>query len=153
MAEHRRRIPKPIKGQLVLEAGDKCANPGCPNWRSHIHHIRHWAVYKAHDSDHMIAICPSCHDSVHYAGGISDDTLYAWKKIIRPEGEFRSHIYVEPAKDIRVLTGSMCVETENSSGAVFKLSNANTFSLRILDGDIFISSGLVKICRARRLCG
>jgi hypothetical protein len=151
MAEQRRKILKRIKRQLVLEAGNKCANPGCSNWHSHIHHIKHWAVYKAHDSDHMIAICPSCHDSVHYAGGISDETLYAWKKIIRPERELRSHIYVEPAKDIRVLTGSMCVEAENSSGAVFKLSNANTFSFRILDGDIFISSGLLQDLSGRTI--
>ena len=54
----RQKIPKTQKKQLIEEAGGKCANPGCSHWRTHIHHIKHWQVYKAHDTNHMIAVCP-----------------------------------------------------------------------------------------------
>ena len=33
------------KAALRAQAGGKCANPGCPVPRTHLHHIREWAVY------------------------------------------------------------------------------------------------------------
>jgi hypothetical protein len=148
MAE-RQRIPRAQKSQLVQEAGGKCANPGCSHWRTHIHHIKHWSAYRAHDSQHMIAVCPTCHDEIHRGGGISDKTLYQWKKLVRNATDITGHIYVEPSTEIRVLTGSMCVTTDNAEAIVFTLSNTNKFRFKIRgDGDIFLAS-----CTIRDLSG
>jgi hypothetical protein len=88
VATRQRKVPKSLKAQLIKQAGDKCANPGCSNWRVHLHHIQHWAVYKTHDGKHMIAICPSCHDAVH-TSGIDDEMLYRWKTyLVRPRLKF-----------------------------------------------------------------
>jgi len=145
MATRRKRISKTQKRQLVQEAGGKCANPGCSRWRTHIHHIQQWSVYKADDSDHMIAVCPSCHDEIHYGGGINDELLYKWKKIPRNHHtDIAGHIYVEPSTEIRVLTGSMCVTTDTEA-AVFKLSNSNKFTFKVSgDGDIFLANCTIK---------
>jgi hypothetical protein len=107
----------------VAEAGDKCANPGCSRPRVHIHHIKHWSVYKTHNAADMIAVCPSCHDEIHNGKlKISDDDLYTWKQVERkPTSEHRAHIYVEPAQPARLLTGSLTIETTNANLIVFEL--------------------------------
>jgi hypothetical protein len=96
----------------------------------------------------MIAVCPTCHDEIHNGGGISDELLYEWKKIPRNgdmASEIVGHIYVEPSTEIRVLTGSMCVATDNAEAVVFQLSNANKFSFKIRgDADIFFASCTIK---------
>jgi hypothetical protein len=66
MAVHRPKVTEEVKNRLRTEARGKCANPGCSNVRAHIHHIREWAVYKTHDDQHMIAVCPACHDAIHH---------------------------------------------------------------------------------------
>lgn len=44
------------------------------------------------DQDHMIAICPTCHDAVHHGPlEITDDTIYSWKSIKRKPTN-RDHI-------------------------------------------------------------
>lgn len=144
MTKQQRKI-KPVQKKLLIdEAGGKCANPGCCNWRLHIHHIKHWAVYKTHDSAHMIAICPSCHDAVHHGTlPISDEILYQWKGIEKNQTPEVAHIYVEPAAELKLLTGTLYISTTNNQAAVFQLSNSNQLKIRVLDGDILqVSSRL-----------
>lgn len=137
MATAQRKIKPSLKRLLVNKAGGKCANPGCSNWRVHIHHIKYWAVYKAHEAEDMIAICPSCHDAAHHGNlKISDDLLYQWKGVVRPTSPDSVHIYVEPAQELKLLTGSICIATTNDQAAVFELSNSNNLKLRVLDGDL-----------------
>ena len=148
VAKQQRNVPKSLKAQLIKDAGDKCANPGCSNWRVHLHHIKHWAVYKTHDGKHMIAICPSCHDAVH-TSRIDDETLYRWKSISRPAAnEIRDHLYVEPSPEIRCLTGSMCVLADSTNALVFTLSNSNHFGFRVRTAISFCRIALCEICRA-----
>jgi hypothetical protein len=64
MAEHRPAIKRGIRKRLLREAGGKCANPGCMNVRAQIHHIMEWYIYGTHDPNHMIAVCPTCHDEI-----------------------------------------------------------------------------------------
>ena len=136
MAQVQRKIKPELKHQLIVEAGGKCANPGCSNWRVHIHHIKHWAVYKAHEASHMIAICPTCHDAAHHGRlKITDEALYLWKGIARPSTPATAHIYVEPATELKLLTGSLCIATKNDQATVFELSNTNHLKLRVLDQD------------------
>ena len=76
----RPKIKPSVKRALIDEAGGKCANPGFPNILTEIHHIRDWHVYFIHDPDHLIAICPACHDAVCRGDlRISADTAYQWK--------------------------------------------------------------------------
>ena len=141
MAEAQRKIKPSLKRLLIDKAGGKCANPGCSNWRVHIHHIKHWAVYKAHEAADMIAICPSCHDAAHHGRlRISDELLYAWKGVVREGTADSVHIYVEPASTLKLLTGSLCIATTNDQVAVFELSNSNQLRLRILDQDLLMVS-------------
>ena len=144
MATKQRKVPNSLKAQLIKESGDKCANPGCSNWRVHLHHIKNWSVYKTHNGEHMIAICPSCHDTVH-TSGIDDETLYRWKSIRRgASGEIQDLLYVEPSPEIRCLVGSMCVLADSSNALVFLLSNSNHFGFRVEDSDIFLSYCLLR---------
>lgn len=137
MAQRQRKIKPALKRLLIDESGGKCANPGCSNWRVHIHHIKHWAVYKTHDSAHMIAICPSCHDAAHHGSlEITDEEIYQWKGIRRAVVPDSAHIFVEPASELKLLTGSLCISTTNDQLVVFELSNTNQMQFRVLDKNI-----------------
>lgn len=141
-----RNIPARIKQKLVEEAGGKCANPGCSNIRVDQHHIREWAVYKAHDSDHMIAICPACHDAVHHGQlRINDSTLYQWKGIERLQtGTRRAHLYVEPSRDLTLLAGTIHLRTRNQEQVVFEISSTNRVQFRIVDSELLFVSCVVE---------
>lgn len=76
MAKLQRSIKPKIKQRLYEETGNKCANPGCSVWRSHIHHIKQWAVYKVYNAPDMVAICSSCHDEVHHGVLGTTDEVY-----------------------------------------------------------------------------
>jgi hypothetical protein len=145
MAEALRKIKPALKRLLIDKAGGKCANPGCSNWRAHIHHIKHWAVYKTHAAADMIAVCPSCHDAAHHGQlKISDELLYEWKAVIRPAAPDTVHIYVEPAASLKLLTGTIAISTRNDQAAVFELSNSNHLKFRVLDQDVLqVSSRLL----------
>lgn len=145
MADQQRKIKPTLKRQLVAEAGGKCANPGCSNWRSHIHHIKHWAVYKCHNAADMIAICPSCHDSAHHGSlKISDDVLYLWKGVERHSLPDTAHLYIEPAREVKLLTGTIAISTTNPEAVVFELSNSNRLKFRVLDGDLLQVSARIR---------
>jgi hypothetical protein len=85
---------------LVAEANGKCANPGCSNTLVEFHHINRWHVVRTHDPAHMVAVCGACHDSMERGSlVISDETAKAWKKLIRDDDPYRTHIYVEPGRE------------------------------------------------------
>ena len=138
MAKYRPEISNSIKKRLRAEAGHKCANPGCPNRRTHVHHIREWAVYQTHDEQHMIAVCPSCHDAIHCGAiSIDDVVLYQWKSTTRRSDQIRGHIYVEPGEPAKVLLGTIAITAPNKA-LVFELSPYNRLKFTIKDGDILL---------------
>jgi hypothetical protein len=47
-----------------------------------------------------------------------------------------AHIYTEPARELKFLTGSLCISTTNDQAVVFELSNTNHLKLRVLDTDM-----------------
>ncbi|EPM8857397.1 HNH endonuclease signature motif containing protein [Vibrio parahaemolyticus] len=137
MSKVRKKIDPKIKKKVIDECGNKCANPGCANWRTHVHHIEHWAIYGSNDEKILIPVCPSCHDAIHHGSiKIDDETLYKWKSIDRPIQSGRAHIYVEPSKNIKLLTGTIALATKNRKVTIFKLSDNNKLSFKILDGEI-----------------
>ncbi|WP_141678033.1 HNH endonuclease signature motif containing protein [Vibrio splendidus] len=137
MTKNRKKIKPDVKRQIMGEAGNKCANPGCSNWRVHIHHIKHWAIYQSDDPSILIAVCPSCHDAIHHGSlEFTDEILYAWKGIERPTKPNTTHVYIEPSDNIKLLAGSIALATKNDGATIFELSANNKLSFRILDGDI-----------------
>jgi hypothetical protein len=85
----------------------------------------------------MIAICPSCHDAAHHGSlKITDEVLYVWKGIKRPNSPDTVQIFVEPARDLKLLTGTICLSTKNEQLTVFEFSNSNRLKIRVLDGDM-----------------
>lgn len=139
MAERRPEVPKDLKLALVKEAGMKCANPGCSNYRTHMHHIREWHVYKVHSKEDMIAVCPSCHDQIHNGRlPIADDIIYRWKNIKRTSTK-RDLLYVElnEGEPAKLLLGTIAV-TGQSGLIVFELSTNNRLSFRLINEDIFL---------------
>ena len=138
MAQHRPEISNHVKKRLRREAGNKCANPGCPNVRTHLHHIREWAVYATHDAQHMIAVCPTCHDAIHHGSiSISDEKIYEWKKITRPQSTVRTHLYIEPGTFTKVVLGSIAISAPQEA-IVFNLSQNNRLKFRIVENEILL---------------
>lgn len=145
MAKHSRHIPKTVKEFLIDESQGKCANPGCNNTRLEIHHIKPWAVYKAHDSKHMIAVCPTCHDACHHGDLIiSDDILYAWKKTTRPPDKIHSQIYVEPHSISKLLVGTIALQqAKNRKVIVINFSAQNKLDFYIENDWINVNTTIV----------
>jgi hypothetical protein len=143
---HRPKVPSYIKIALCQEAGNKCANPGCPNALIELHHINLWHVYQTHSQTDMIAVCPTCHDNAHRGTLVIDDhTIRRWKLIHRPLSK-RSHIYIEPGEDVRVLLGSVYMTNGASTPdglVIFDLSPHNRLSFRIIDGDVLLTNLVV----------
>lgn len=133
-----RKIKPRLKERLIREAGGKCANPGCHALRTHFHHIKEWASYQTHNAEDMIAVCPNCHDAIHYGKlPINDETIYEWKKVARPSQVVRDFLYVEPSKVTKVLLGSICVEAPETA-VIFDLSPNNHLKFRIVDDEILM---------------
>lgn len=136
MTRKRTKVGKKVLEQLRREAGDKCANPGCPTHRTHIHHIREWHVYRTHDAKYMIAVCPMCHDDIHHGTiTLSDETIYRWKEIVRLGDEIRGQLYVEPSGFTKLLAGTIAIAAPLNI-AVFHLSNNNYLRFDIKDDNL-----------------
>ena len=149
MAKQRTNVPVALKRELIREAGEKCANPGCPSKRTHIHHINEWHVYETHEGSDMVAICPTCHDAVHYGSlPIGDETLRRWKGIERPTSR-RDHVYVEPGETSKYLLGSFVV-TAKDGLTVFDLGHSR-LSFRIADGEIMLVDLVVSSADGREI--
>jgi hypothetical protein len=136
MTKRRSKIPPEMHERLLAEAGQKCANPGCPNIRTHIHHIKEWAVYQTHDERYMIAVCPSCHFAIHHGAiALTDEVVLAWKGIDRTPNIARHHIYVEPKLPPETWFGGFAVRLIDR-GAVINLSPTNSVSMQIVDSEL-----------------
>ena len=151
MAQHRPDIGKKIKNKLRGEVANKCANPGCPNTRTHLHHIKEWAVYETHDAKDMIAVCPSCHDAIHHGQlAISDETLYQWKKGHGTDRSRTGHLYVEPGGERKLLLGSIAV-TADKRVMAFKLSPTSYANLSLEDDEITLLDLTISSVRGAEL--
>jgi hypothetical protein len=136
MTSKRPKIKGDVRKTLIREAGGKCANPGCSNTLTEIHHIREWSVYFSHDPEHMIAICPTCHDAVSRGElKITADIAYSWKRISRT-AHTRGYLYVEPAETPpRLVAGTLSLR--GTSGlVVFSENPLQRLSFRLNAMDI-----------------
>jgi hypothetical protein len=136
-----RSTPPALKEQLREEASGKCANPGCPTQRTHIHHIAEWAVYETHDGDDMVAVCPTCHDAIHHGKlPIDDETVRRWKAIPRSGAVQRAHLYVEPPESEwpKFLFGQIAI-TGASGVTVFDIGPSAHLGFELADGELMLA--------------
>jgi hypothetical protein len=56
-----RNPPLPLKREVLVEAGHRCAIPTCRQTTTEIAHIIPWSKVKKHEFDNLIALCPNCH--------------------------------------------------------------------------------------------
>lgn len=64
MTDDRPPIPRPLRRQVLTEAGHRCAIPTCRRHPVEVHHIKSWARVREHTFDNLIALCPTCHARV-----------------------------------------------------------------------------------------
>jgi hypothetical protein len=82
----------------------------------------------------MIAVCPSCHDAIHYGKlRISDEDLYTWKNLSRPKRPDVAHVSVDPAGKLDLVLGSISLSSANSEQMIFSLANGSFLKIRLLD--------------------
>lgn len=145
MAAEARSIPRKIREGLLHESNGKCANPGCTNSRVEIHHIRQWSIYKAHDSEHMIAVCPTCHDACHNGTfKISDELLYRWKGLTKERTYAEANIFVPSAEVTRLSMGTITLQQAKERGTiVFNLSSENKLSFSVKNNWLKVSAKFV----------
>lgn len=144
MARQRTPVSNAAKKRLRAQAGGKCANPGCPTTRTHVHHIREWAIFETNDEEYLIAVCPTCHDAAHHGElPIDDDTILRWKSTPRSVGLKRGHLYVEPGDTTRLLLGSVAISAP-SEAIVFQLSKNNRLAFRVKEGDLLLLDAEVR---------
>lgn len=152
---NRPKVNKALKRRLVAEAGGKCANPGCPNALTELHHIAEWHVVQTHDAAAMIALCPACHEAVNRGElRVDDATAYAWKGIDRSEdGGQRGHLYVEPteAEAARLLLGSFLVRSATTGLLVFSEQPSRRLAFAVSDMDIMGLEASVTDVHGQRL--
>lgn len=136
MKVSRKKIGQKVKKELLKEAGYKCANPGCPNRLTEIHHIKEWHMYHTNDQKDMIVLCPVCHE--HVKRGelmIDDETLYRWKSIA-PKPIHEDQLFIELAPSLKILLGTVAATSEYTFN-ILKFSKTNQLGVRIVDRDIF----------------
>ena len=61
MPAGRPAIPAQLKRAVLVEAGHRCAIPGCGSTTTEIAHIKPWTDVKEHTFENLIALCPNCH--------------------------------------------------------------------------------------------
>lgn len=76
--QNRPPIPRPLKRQILLEAGHRCAIPTCRQHPVQIDHIDDWAKVKQHRPENLIALCGTCHDR-KTKGDIDRQSLLQYK--------------------------------------------------------------------------
>lgn len=145
MAGEARSISRKIREVLLNESNGKCANPGCNNSRVEIHHIRQWSIYKAHDSEHMIAVCPTCHDACHNGTfKISDELLYRWKGLTKERTYTEANIFVPSAEVTRLSMGTITLQqAKERETIVFNLSSENKLSFSVKSNWLKVSAKFV----------
>lgn len=142
MTKVSRHIPEKVRAKLLKESGGACANPGCSNVRTEIHHIDEWAIYKTHNSEAMIAICPACHDACHNGIlKITDDTLHKWKKIKRHDQISHAHIFVSPSEELsKIICGSFSVSRQRKGRlVVIEVFGEDALSFEVKENWLLVS--------------
>lgn len=117
-----RYIKAEIRRELIKEVGGKCANPGCPSLITEFHHLDEWSIWKSHDSNRMIAICPNCHSYAHKKGTkLTDNELLQWKANAGKRNSTTAYpVYVTPSDETLFRFGNFKFKGNTKAFAVGK---------------------------------
>lgn len=139
----RKKIKADLKEKLLNEMGNKCANPGCANIRTHLHHIKEWAIYQSDDPAILIPVCPTCHDAIHHGKiKITENELLGWKQIKRNQTHHRAHVYIEPSNEFSILLGPYQLKYSENEIIVLDFDGPKlAFSIR--NSEIFLTDAIV----------
>lgn len=78
----RKKLPIPVRHQLLMEAGYKCGNPACRNVITlELHHIEYVCAGGGDETSNLLVLCPYCH-SLHHAGHIPVEAIRLWKGLL-----------------------------------------------------------------------
>ena len=78
----RKKLPLPVRHQLLMEAGYKCGNPTCRNVITlDLHHIEYVSQGGGDHPPNLLVLCPYCH-SMHHAGHIPVEAIRLWKGLL-----------------------------------------------------------------------
>ena len=61
MDSDRRKLPREVERDVLVEAGHRCAIPACRALHPEVHHIKPLAEGGSDDFENLIALCPNCH--------------------------------------------------------------------------------------------
>lgn len=117
MPEGRPPIPRPLKRDLLIEAGYRCAIPTCRAVSPlQIDHIEDWARVREHKFDNMIVLCSNCHGRKGNGHGQIDRTALRQYKanlalLNHRYGDFErrilDHFAANPEPNFIILPGGM----------------------------------------------
>lgn len=151
----RAKVSSRVKREILDGAGRKCANPGCANRLTQLHHIDEWHIYHLHDPTRMVPLCPTCHSHVHRKLGIpiSERETVMWKAIRRASDSVSrvSHLYVEPGSDASLILGTVRFTTSSDRLLLLYLSETSRLSFRIINGSILLLGLAMSSPRGRQL--
>ena len=78
----RKAVSESTKAAVLLEAGNKCANPVCRHVITlEIHHIVWVRDGGGNEPSNLLALCPNCH-ALHTAGHIPPHAIRVWKGLL-----------------------------------------------------------------------
>jgi hypothetical protein len=78
----RSKIPEPVKREVLMEAGYRCAVPTCRTILTiDLHHMIPVSKKGGNEAYNLIALCPNCHALFH-KGIITEEAIRNWKGML-----------------------------------------------------------------------
>lgn len=135
MAEINRNIPLSVRTALRQEAHFGCCE--CGNPILDFHHIVPWVEVKQHNTEHMIALCPTHHRDIAKR---SREHAYGLKKspYNKRVGRFQGELATDKEKPSFIMGTNTFVRTP----VIFSYYGTPIFSYRIFGGQNLISTYL-----------
>jgi HNH endonuclease len=77
---NRSSIPRPLKREVLMKAGHRCAIPTCKQTPVGIAHIIPYYKDLKHEFHNLIAFCPNCHSRYYDRGKIDATSMKQYKE-------------------------------------------------------------------------
>ena len=89
-------IPAPLRRDVLVEAGHRCAIPTCREHPVQVHHILPQSEGGPTSFENLIALCANCHDRYHRTKEIDRKSMKQYKanlpSVSRRYGAFEQRI-------------------------------------------------------------
>jgi hypothetical protein len=82
LARRRKALPIPVRTEVLIEAGYRCAVPTCRTILAiDLHHMVEVREGGPDDASNLLALCPTCHALFH-RGEIAAEAIRVWKSML-----------------------------------------------------------------------